>query len=212
MKIGVLGSGTVATTLAGGCLQYGHEVMLGTRNTENLAQWQGEHPRGAVGSLTDTAAFGELLILAVKGTAAAQSLRLAGSEALAGKIVIDATNPISDEAPVNGILRFFTTHDDSLMERLQHEFPKARLVKAFNSVGSGLMVNPLFAGGRPTMFICGDDDAAKQTVAGLLDQFGWEAADIGRVEGARAIEPLCMLWCAPVFLRGETRHAFKLLK
>ena len=94
---------------------------------------------------------------------------------------------------------------------MQREFPQARLVKAFNSVGHALMVNPQFKGGKPTMFICGNDEAAKRTVRGILDQFGWETADMGKAEGARAIEPLCMLWLIPGFLGNEWSHAFKLL-
>jgi hypothetical protein len=138
-------------------------------------------------------------------------LRAAGAPNLAGKPVIDATNPIADAPPTNGVLKFFTNHDESLMERLQREFEGAHLVKAFNSVGNTRMVNPEFAGGRPTMFICGNDDASKKTVNGILDQFGWETADMGKVESARAIEPLCMLWCIPGFLRNQWTHAFKLL-
>jgi predicted dinucleotide-binding enzyme len=212
MKIGVLGSGEVARTLAAGCIRHGHQAMLGTREPARLADWLGEHPQAAAGSYAEAARFGELVILAVKGTAAAHSLRLAGAENFAGKPVADATNPIADEAPVNGMLKFFTTHDDSLMERLQREFPAARLVKAFSAVGHDLMIDPVFDGGRPTMFICGDDGAAKQVVAGLAAQFGWDCTDIGRVEGARAIEPLRMLWSAPGLRNGHCNHAFKLLR
>src|SRR5262249_26090766 len=113
--------------------------------------------------------------------------------------ILDATNPIADAPPVNGVLKFFTSLDDSLMERLQREFRDARFVKALNSAGNACMVNPSFEGGRPTMFICGNDDEAKRTVTGLLDQLGWETADMGKAESARAIEPLCMLWCIPGF-------------
>ena len=155
--------------------------------------------------------FADLVVLAVKGTVAADALRAAGESNLAGKTVIDATNPIADAPPVNGVLKFFTDLDESLMERLQREFESARFVKAFSSVGNALMVNPQFEGGRPTMFICGNDDSAKNTVAEILSQFGWETADMGKVEAARAIEPLCMLWCIPVFLRNQSGHAFKLL-
>jgi predicted dinucleotide-binding enzyme len=130
---------------------------------------------------------------------------------LTAKTVIDATNPVADAPPVNGVLKLFTSHDESLMERLQREFPSANFVKAFNSVGSALMVNPQFKGGKPTMFICGNSEAAKKSVGGILDQFGWEVADMGSAEAARAIEPLCMLWCLPGFLRNEWVHAFKLL-
>jgi predicted dinucleotide-binding enzyme len=98
------------------------------------------------------------------------------------------------------------------MERLQREVAEARFVKAFNSVGNPFMINPQFEGGKPTMFICGNDEAAKQIVGGILDQFGWETADMGKAEAARAIEPLCMLWCIPGFLRNQWSHAFKLLR
>src|SRR5881397_3068205 len=156
--------------------------MLGTREPAKLKEWAGRNPKGRVGSFAEAAQFGALVVLAVKGTAAADALRAAGAAHLAGKPVIDATNPIADAPPVNGVLKFFTNLDESLMEQLQREFAEARFVKAFNSVGSAMMVNPQFAGGQPTMFICGNDDAAKKTVSEILDQFGWETGDMGRVE------------------------------
>jgi hypothetical protein len=109
------------------------------------------------------------------------------------------------------VLRFFTNLDQSLMERLQGAFPDAHFVKAYNSVGNTRMINPQFPGGKPTMFICGNDDKAKATVRGINDQFGWETADMGKAEAARAIEPLCMLWCILGFTQNEWTHAFKLL-
>ena len=212
MKIGILGSGDVGKVLATGFLRHGHEVMVGTRDSAKLADWVALNPRGKVGSPDQAANFAETVVLAVKGSAAPDMLRLAGAEHLAGKTVIDATNPIADAPPENGVLRFFTDINFSLMEQLQREFPGANLVKAFNSVGNLRMVNPEFAAGRPTMFICGDDDGAKLEVATVLDQFGWDVADMGKAEAARAIEPLCMLWCVPGFLRNEWTHAFALLK
>lgn len=211
MKVGVLGSGDVAKVLAGGFLKHGHEVTIGSRTPAKLAGWASTNPTAAIGTFADAAQFGELIVLAVKGTAAEQALRLAGERNLAGKTVVDATNPIADAPPVNGVLKFFTSLDESLMERLQKAFPDAHLVKAFNSVGNACMVNPQFNGGRPTMFICGNSDAAKTTVLGVLEQFGWETADMGKAEAARAIEPLCILWCIPGFLRNDWVHAFKLL-
>jgi 8-hydroxy-5-deazaflavin:NADPH oxidoreductase len=211
MKVGVLGSGDVAKVLGGGFLKHGHDVMLGTREPAKLADWAAQNRKGRVGGFAEAAAFAELLVPAVKGAAAAEALRAAGAPNLAGKTVIDASNPIVDAPPVNGVLKFFTNLDESLMERLQREFERARFVKAFSSVGAGLMVNPRLKGGKPTMFICGNDDAAKKTVTEILDQFGWETADMGKVEAARAIEPLCMLWCIPVFSRNQAWHAFKLL-
>jgi len=212
MRIGVLGSGTVGTTLASGFLAHGHQVTIGSREPGKLQDWAGKNSGARVATPEETAKFAEVGVLAVKGTAAAAMVRAAGPANLAGKPVIDATNPLADAPPVNGVLRFFTSLDDSLMERLQREFPQVRFVKALNSVGSARMVNPLYAGGRPTMFICGADPSAKDVVTGLLDQFGWEVEDMGGVEAARAIEPLCMLWCIPGLRHNQWTHAFKLLK
>jgi predicted dinucleotide-binding enzyme len=164
-----------------------------------------------VGTFADAAGFGDLVILAVKGSGALEALRLAGASNIAGQTVIDTTNPIADEPPVNAVLRFFTSLDDSLMERLQREFPDAHFVKAFNSVGHAVMVDPKLKDGKPTMFICGNNEEAKRSVRGVLDEFGWETADMGKAEAARAIEPLCMLWCIPGFLHQQWTHAFKLL-
>jgi len=211
MKVGVLGSGDVAKSLAEGFIRHGHQVTIGTRDAAKLAEWQRSNPKVQVGSFSETAAFGEVLALAVKGSVATDVLRMAGSANLDGKLVMDACNPIADAPPVNGVLKFFTTLDDSLMERLQREFPKAHFVKAFNSVGKGQFVNPQYKAGKPTMFICGNDDGAKVVTAQLLEQFGWDTADMGKVESARAIEPLCMLWCVLGFTKNEWTHAFKLL-
>jgi predicted dinucleotide-binding enzyme len=212
VKVGVLGSGGVATTLASGFLKHGHDVTLGSRTPEKLKDWADANPKGKTGTFADAAAFAEVIVLAVKGSAAWEALRRAGEPNLAGKVVIDTCNPIADAPPSKGVLKFFTDLNQSLMEQLQRQFTEARLVKAFNSVGQGLMVNPQFPGSKPTMFICGEDEDAKKTVTGILDQFGWETADMGGAEAARAIEPLCMLWCIPGFLRNEFAHAFKLLK
>jgi 8-hydroxy-5-deazaflavin:NADPH oxidoreductase len=212
MKIGVLGSGMVAQTLAGGLARHGHKVKIGSRSPEKLAEWAAQNPGAATGTFAQAAAFGELLILAVKGNAAAEVLRLAGAENMKGKPIADACNPIEEAPPVKGVLRFFTGPNDSLMEQLQSEFPDAHLVKAFNSVGNTLMIDPKFEAGKPTMFICGNNQAAKAAVSAILEEVGWEVADMGGAEAARAIEPLCMLWCIPGFLRNEWTHAFKLLK
>jgi 8-hydroxy-5-deazaflavin:NADPH oxidoreductase len=210
MNIGIIGSGVVAQTLGAGFLRHGHAVMLGTREPGKLAAWQSENSGARIGSFPDAAKFGEIVVLAVKGEVAAGVVRLLGV-AIEGKVVIDTTNPIADAPPVNGVMKFFTSLDGSLMEQLQKAHPKARFVKAFSSVGSGRMVNPEFAGGPPTMFICGNDATAKQTVTRILDQFGWDTLDLGTAEAARAIEPLCILWCIPGFLRNEWTHAFKVL-
>jgi hypothetical protein len=209
-KIGVLGSGQVAQVLATGFLKHGYEVMVGTRNADKLADWKNK-TGGRVGSFEEAALFGEGVVLAVKGTVV-ESLVQSLSAALEGKVVMDVTNPIAEEPPQNGVLKFFTTLDDSLMERLQRLAPEAQFVKVFNCVGNRFMVDPQFPEGKPTMFICGNNDAAKKEVTAVLVRFGWEVEDMGGVEGARAIEPLCMLWCIPGMLRNQWSHAFKLLK
>jgi len=212
LKVGVLGSGVVGQTLADGFLMHGDEVMRGTRDPSRLASWRamaGE--RAHVGTFAEAARFGQIAVLAVKGSAASAVIDAAAG-GLAGKPVIDTTNPIADEPAVNGVLRFFTGPNESLMERLQARAPNAHFVKAFSCVGSALMVNPELAGGRPTMFICGNHEAAKRQVVDVVRRFGWDAEDMGAMEAARAIEPLCMLWCIPGLRRNEWAHAFKLLK
>lgn len=214
MKIGILGSGHVGQVLATAFIAEGHDAMLGTRNVskEEVMKWKKANPSGQTGTFAETAAFGDLLVLAMEGNASEKVIALAGHENFSNKTVIDATNPIAKVPPTNGVLHYFTTLEDSLMERLQKLLPKAKLVKAFNSVGNAFMYKPNFSGGKPTMFICGNDEGAKKTVTDILTAFGWETEDLGKVEAARAIEPLCILWCIPGMLRNQWSHAFKLLK
>jgi predicted dinucleotide-binding enzyme len=212
VNVGILGSGDVAKTLGAGFIRHGHSVTLGTRSAAKLSEWAQANPGAKVGTFQDAAKAGEIIVLAVKGAVAADALRAAGADNLAGKVIIDATNPIADAPPDGGVLKFFTTLDDSLMERLQREFTEARFVKAFNSVGNVRMVNPAFAGGTPAMFICGNDAAAREAVTGVLTQFGWKTVDMGPAQAARAIEPLCILWCIPGFLRNQWTHAFGFLE
>jgi predicted dinucleotide-binding enzyme len=213
MKIGVLGSGTVGQTLASGFIKYGNQVKVGTGNPSKLNDWlKNAGPNASVGSFEEAAKFGEIVVLAVKGSAALSVLESSGAANLLNKTIIDATNPIADAPPANGVIQFFTNINSSLMEELQNKYPKANFVKAFNSIGSAFMVNPDFNGLKPTMFIAGNNENAKKEVRGILDKFGWEVEDMGKAEGARAIEPLCILWCIPGFRENRWTHAFKLLK
>jgi hypothetical protein len=200
----------VGQTLARGLASHGHEVRIGSRSPDKLAGYSRETGISA-GTFADVASWAEHVVLAVAGTVAEEVLSAAGAANLAGKVVIDVTNPIAKEPPEDGVIRFFTGPNDSLMERLQAAFPAARLVKAFNSVGNAVMVNPRLAGGPPTMFYCGNDEAAKTVVREILVRFGWEPADMGTAKAARAIEPLCQLWCIPGFREHRWTHAFKLL-
>ncbi|MFI5196937.1 MAG: NADPH-dependent F420 reductase [Chitinophagales bacterium] len=211
-KIGILGSGQVAQALGNGFLKHNYKVMLSSRDISKLSSWKDKGgDRAHTGSFEEAARFGRIIVLAVKGKAAANVVEDAGPQYLHGKTVIDVTNPIADAPPENGVIKFFTNLDESLMERLQAQFPEVHFVKAFNSVGNAFMVNPPFKE-QPTMFICGNHDASKKEVHHILEQFGWDVSDMGKATGARAIEPLCMLWCIPGMLQGQWSHAFRLIK
>jgi predicted dinucleotide-binding enzyme len=213
MKIGVLGSGIVGQVLGAGFLKHGHEAMLGTRDPKKkeVDDWVRATPGAKAGTFEEAARFGEMLVLAALGRAVGNIIELAGPANFDGKTVIDATNPIADEPPVHGVLKYTTGPNESLGEWIQARIPSAHVVKAFNSVGNALMVNPQFSQGVPTMFLCGDNGEAKAQVSAIIEQFGWEPYDCGGIASARALEPLCVLWCLPGFLKNEWRHAFKLL-
>jgi len=212
MKIGILGSGPVAQALGNGFLKHNYEVMLSSHDITKLSPWKDKGgDRAHIGGFEDAAKFGKIIVLAVKGKVAAEIIEEAGPQNLLGKTVIDVTNPIADAPPENGVIKFFTNLDESLMERLQAQFPEVHFVKAFNIVGNSFMVNPPFKE-QPTMFICGNNDASKKEVRHILELFGWDIADMGKASGARAIEPLCMLWCIPGILQGQWNHAFRLIK
>lgn len=213
-KIGIIGSGAVGVSLAKGFAKHGYEVMIGTNNAEkHEALKEKTEGKTAIGTFAETAAFGDILVLAVKGHVAQQVIETTGAGHFKGKTIIDPTNPIDDsKPPVNGVLHYFSEINDSGMERLQKAYPEANFVKCFNSIGSAHMVNPNFGAEKPTMFICGNNETAKAEVEAILDQFGWEIEDMGGAEAARAIEPLCMLWCIPGIKNGGWNHAFRLLK
>ena len=214
MQIGIIGSGPVGRVLSKAFQSEGYKVMVGTRDKSKdaIIKFREANREILIGTFSETAAFGEILVLATAGRVVLEAISQAGVENFNGKVVIDTTNPIAESAPENGVLKYFTSLDESLMERIQKHIPGARVVKAFNSVGNVYMYKPSFPGGTPSMFICGNDDDAKRKVREILQAFGWETEDMGKVEGARAIEPLCILWCIPGFLRNEWTHSFKLLK
>ena len=212
VKVGILGSGDVGKVLAKGFLKNGYQVAIGSDHPEKLAEFKGENPEMETATFEQAAQSGDIVVVCVKGTVAEKIVEKVKRH-LTGKTVIDTTNPIADAPPQNGVLKYFTSLEESLMERLQTIAPDAQFVKAFNSIGSALMVNPEFGDDtKPTMFICGNNDDAKKKVHEILEKFGFEVEDMGKVESARAIEPLCILWCIPGFLRNEWSHAFKLLQ
>ena len=212
-KIGIIGSGIVGQTLANGFVKHGYDVMIATNTPSKREELKSKtNGKAKIGSFEEAAKFGQVVVLATKGAAAEAALKAAGMANLTGKTVIDTTNPIADAPPLNGVLQYFTLQNESLMERLQKLAPEARFVKSFSCIGNAFMVNPDFNGVKPTMFICGNHEGAKSEVKTILDQFGFDVADMGAVEAARAIEPLCILWCIPGFLSNSWTHAFRLLK
>jgi predicted dinucleotide-binding enzyme len=213
-RIGVIGSGDVGKALSLGFAERGYEVFIGSRDSYKLDEWKLENNNNIrTGTFEDSARFGDIIILAVKGSAALNALKLADINNFENKVVIDVTNPIDDTVPpVNGVLKFFINSNESLMELLQKQAPKAKFVKAFNSIGYQLMVKPDFKRCKPTMFICGDDYNAKDEVMKILEDFGWSPEDMGKANAAGAIESLCILWCLPGFNKNDWSHAFKLLK
>jgi 8-hydroxy-5-deazaflavin:NADPH oxidoreductase len=209
LKIGVLGSGPAGRTLASGFLGHGHPVMIGSRDPAKMHGWlRDAGPRAQVGTFGETAQFGELVVLSVNGRAAQDVIRLAGVGNLAGKIVLDASDPLDFSSGRPGL---FVGTTDSLGERIQRLIPDAYVVKGLNTVVAEVMINPRLSGGEPDMFIAGDSEEAKQTVASLLGEFGWPVIDMGGIENARWLEALSLAWVVYSHRTGKTHHAFKLV-
>jgi len=210
VRVGVLGSGDVGRVLAAGFAGLGHEVKIGSRDPEKLREWASASARLSAGTFAETAQFGDILVLATLGAGAADAIKLAGLDAFDGKVVIDATNPLDMSKGMPPTLFVGTT--DSLGEQIQRLIPKARVVKAFNTVGNAHMINPQFPGGPPDMFICGNDAEGKKIVSQICDAFGWGVIDIGGIEGSRYLEPMCMTWVLYGVRTSSWNHAFKMLR
>jgi len=209
-QVAILGTGMVGQTLAGGFVKHGYGVVMGTKRPEKELKWEIPTPP-PVATYEKAARGADLIVLAVKGTVA-EEVAKAIAPHVKGKTILDATNPIADAPTDDGVLRFFTTLEESLMERMQKLAPEGHFVKAFSCVGNAMMVNPDFGGVQPTMFICGNSQPAKDEASQILHQFDWEVEDMGSAPAARAIEPLCMSWCIPGFRQNQWTHAFKLLR
>jgi len=213
MRVGILGSGGVAQALGTGFVTLGHDVKLGTRTpaADKLRLWVKQAgTQGSVGSFGEAAAFGELAVLATAWSGTENALKLAGPPTLAGKVLIDVTNPF--RAAPNGSPTLAVGWMDSGAEQVQRWVPGAKVVKAFNTVGNPHMFRPQFPGGPPDMFICGNDASARQTVGDICKSFGWGVIDLGGIESARYIEPLAMVWTTYAFRTNTWNHAFKLLR
>ena len=212
MQIGILGSGGVAQALGLGFLKLGHDVKLGSRSPDKLKPWiEKAGKRVSAGSYEDTARFADIAVLATLWSGTESALKLAAAPAsLAGKLVIDVTNPLVYETGKPP--RLALGHTDSGGEQVQRWLPQSKVVKAFKTVGNAHMVDPKFPGGPPDMFICGDDASAKQVVSGICKNFGWGVVDVGGIEGARLLEPMCILWVGYGLSTQTWNHAFKLLR
>lgn len=214
MKIGIIGSGEVGRKLADGFIELGHHVKIGSRdpNQSKITDWINKHDKekASSGTFAETASFGELVVLATLWEGTADAIQLSNSKNLTNKIVIDVTNPLDFSKGIPPILA--VGHTDSGGERVQRMLPDSKVVKAFNIVGNPHMLHPDFPGGKPTMFICGNDEVSKKIVTDdILSKFGWETIDIGGIEGSRVLEPLALLWILQYFKTGNGNHAFKLL-
>ncbi len=210
VRVGVLGSGDVGKVLAAGFASLGHEVKIGSRDPEKLREWASSSTRLSAGTFADAAQFGDILVLALLGSATADAIQLAGLDAFDNKVVIDATNPLDFSKGMPPTLFVGTT--DSLGEQIQRLVPKARVVKAFNTVGNAHMINPQFPGGPPDMFLCGNDADAKKIVSQICKEFGWGVVDIGGIDASRYLEPMCMTWVLYGVRNSSWNHAFKLLR
>jgi 8-hydroxy-5-deazaflavin:NADPH oxidoreductase len=211
MKIGILGTGDVGRTLANAFLKLGHQVKMGAREAKNekAQAWLNEAGKNAsAGTFADAAQFGELIVLATLGTANEAALSAAGRDNFSGKILIDTTNPLDFSSGGPALAYGFK---DSAGERVQKQLPKAKVVKAFNTVGNAHMFKPAFET-TPDMFICGNDDAAKKKVSEILRDFGWGVVDIGGIDGSRYLEPMCLVWVLHGLRTKSWNHAFKLVQ
>jgi predicted dinucleotide-binding enzyme len=200
MRIGILGSGVVGQALARGLARHGHEVRIGTRKdaVKDLP----------VGSPADVVEGADLVFLSVLGTAAVDVATGVG-EQLRGKVLVDTTNPLDFSSGRPGL---FVGLTDSLGEQVQRAVPEALVVKAYNTVGNTLMVDPELPGGPPSMFIGGDSDEAKAVVSELLVATGWDVVDLGGIDASRWLEAMCIAWVLHGARTGTWEHAFRLLR
>jgi predicted dinucleotide-binding enzyme len=213
MKVGVLGTGDVGKALANAFLSLGYDVKMGAREAGNpkAAAWAKEAgTKASAGTFAEAARFGDVVVLATLGVANESALRQAGLDSFDGKLLIDTTNPLDFSGGMPPTLA--VTGKDSGGEQVQRLLPKAKVVKAFNTVGNAHMFRPQFPSGPPDMFICGDDEGAKQRLGEILHEFGWGVVDIGGISGARYLEAMCLAWVLYGIRANTWNHAFKLLR
>jgi 8-hydroxy-5-deazaflavin:NADPH oxidoreductase len=225
MKIGIIGGGSVGQTLAAKLIANGHDVRLGIRNPSSeelakeramakpLVEWSKE-TGGKVVSFADAAKHGEVIFAATHGATAIDALKLAGTENLKSKVLVDVSNPLDFSKGMPPSLLPQYDHATSLGEETQKAFPEARVVKAFNTISAFAMVDAGFVPGDHDLFIAGNDAAAKKTVEDIArKEFGWKSiVDLGDIVGARATEHLLPLWVRLWMIGGTPKVGFKLVR
>jgi predicted dinucleotide-binding enzyme len=198
MRIAVLGTGSVGRRIAGKLVELGHEVTMGSRSADNeaLREWVEAAGEGAAGgTFAEAAAAAELVFNCTSGQASLDALGAAGAETLAGKVLVDVSNPLDFSRGMPPTLSI--CNDDSLGERIQAAFPEARVVKSLNTVNHQVMTEPGRLPDAHNVFVCGEDGEAKETVTELLVEFGWpreSVVDLGGIEAARGTEMYLPLW------------------
>ncbi|MFB6457118.1 NADPH-dependent F420 reductase [Chitinophaga sp. Hz27] len=224
MKIGIFGTGVAGRTLAEKLAADGNEVMIGTRDVAATLQkgqdasgkqsyqaWQEEHPSVKLATFADTAKFGEIIFIVTYGNAAIAAIDLADVNSFTDKVVIDTTNPLDIS---KGIPPLFTaTPGNSLGEQIQQHLPRAKVVKAFNTLGMPIIVNPQRAEGDPVLLIAGNDESAKKVVSSIAKSWGWkDVVDYGDIGESFYLEAFAMLWIRYAFNHKSWTHAFSFLR
>jgi Predicted dinucleotide-binding enzymes len=212
MKAGIIGAGVVGTTISQGLVRLGHSVMIGTRRPQK--EMMEKSPGISIGTFAETAAYGDVIFLCTNWSGTQNAIEQAGVWNFKKKIIIDVTNPLDGKGPDKaGRLGLAPGNNNSGGEQVQAWLPDAHVVKALNTVGNLLMINPRLQEGDPTMLIAGNDNLAKKAVSDILHKLGWkDVADIGNIEMSRYLEGLAVIWCAVGFREGSWQHAFKLLR
>jgi 8-hydroxy-5-deazaflavin:NADPH oxidoreductase len=192
VRVAVLGTGMVGRTLAGRLVELGHEVVIGTRDPEATRARDDQHP-APLATYAEAASRGELVVNATNGAVTLEVLRLAGADNVAGKVLLDVSNPLDFSQGMPPTL--FVKDTDSLGEQVQRELPDARVVKSLNTLNADLMAHPDILGSPTTVFLSGDDGQAKQVVADLLREMGHQdVVDLGDITTARGPEMWLPLW------------------
>ena len=214
MKFGILGTGTVGKTIGTKLVSLGHDVKMGSRsaNNERAISWsKGNGKRASHGTLADAAAFGDVLFNCTSGVGSLDALKMAGAGNLKGKILVDIANPLDFSKGMPPTLTVCNT--DSLGERIQEQFPECKVVKSLNTMNAEIMVNPNLLAEEHTVFVNGNDKAAKTQVTDLLKTFGWRSVlDLGDITASRGVEMILPIWLRILGATGTGKFNFRIVK